>query len=73
MALLTRESDAIIILRGVVVSSSPDYFVMPEYPEVKGAEHIITKGKGSGLPPQVYSQLKVCFNIYQRSCANSFF
>lgn len=39
--------------------------IMPEEPEIKGTAHVVEKGKGSGLPPQKYGELKVwvCFNL----------
>jgi len=34
---------------------------MPEYPEVKGQQYIITKGKGSGFLNEAYGNLTVRF------------
>jgi len=36
---------------------------MPEEPEIKGTAHVVEKGKGSGLSPQKYEELRVCSNL----------
>ena len=35
----------------------------PEEPEIKGTAHVVEKGKGSGLSPLKYEELRACSNL----------
>lgn len=41
---------------------------MPEYPEVQGQKHVISKGKGSGLVHKTFSKLKVRSITHANNC-----